>query len=213
MSNFPNSPSDGDIHSGFVWDATLEVWNVLSTSNVLEFAVTASGSSAYVFNGAGTTADNNPTLYLLRGKTYEFKVSASGHPFYLKTTAGTGTSNAYTDGVTGNGTDSGTITLVVQQDAPDTIYYSCSNHAAMTGTINILSSSSGGGGSSSVTSSETAPSSPSTGDLWHDPAVVRTYVYHTDANSSQWVQSNPTGQASSGISAGKSIALAMIFGG
>lgn len=49
------------------------------------------------------------------------------------------------------------------------------------------------GGGSSVTVSETAPSSPSEGDLWFDPSVLETYIYFNDGNSSQWVKSNPSG--------------------
>ena len=53
--------------------------------------------------------------------------------------------------------------------------------------------SSGGGGGASVTVSETAPSSPSVGDLWFDPSVLKTFVYYNDGTANQWVQNNPTG--------------------
>jgi hypothetical protein len=49
---------------------------------------------------------------------------------------GTGTANAYSNGVTGNGTN--TVTFVVPADAPSTLYYNCSIHAAMTGAIHIV---------------------------------------------------------------------------
>ena len=58
--------------------------------------------------------------------------------------------------------------------------------------------SSGGGGGASVTVSETAPSSPSVGDLWFDPSVLKTFVYYNDGTANQWVQNNPTGGGSSG---------------
>ena len=58
--------------------------------------------------------------------------------------------------------------------------------------------SAGGGGGASVTVSETAPSSPSEGDLWFDPSVLKTFVYYNDGTANQWVQSNPTGGGSSG---------------
>lgn len=54
------------------------------------------------------------------------------------------------------------------------------------------------GGGASVTVSETAPSSPSIGDLWFDPSVLKTFVYYNDGTANQWVQSNPTGGGSSG---------------
>lgn len=97
-------------------------------------AVTASGISAYVING-----NNNPTLTLWRGATYLFNVNAPSHPFYIKTVPdSTGTGNAHTNGVTGNGVTVGTLTFVVPTNAPNTLYYHCSIHAAMGGTLNIM---------------------------------------------------------------------------
>ena len=64
---------------------------------------------------------------------------------------------------------------------------------------------SGGSGGASVTVSETAPSSPSIGDLWFDPSVLKTFVYYNDGTANQWVQSNPTGGSSSGGGASVSI--------
>ncbi|QDP58916.1 MAG: hypothetical protein Unbinned2819contig1003_2 [Prokaryotic dsDNA virus sp.] len=72
-----------------------------------------------------------------------------------------------------------------------------------------------GSGGADIAVQETAPSNPSTGDLWFDPATLKTYVYYNDGNSNQWVQTNPTGggSGSGGVSTGKAIAMAMIFGG
>ena len=53
------------------------------------------------------------------------------------------------------------------------------------------------GGGASVTVSETAPSSPSEGDLWFDPSVLKTFVYYNDGTANQWVQNNPTGSGGS----------------
>jgi len=96
------------------------------------FAVTNSGASAYTINGA-----NNPTLSLIRGFTYYFNVSASGHPFWIKTSQTTGTGDAYNNGVTNNGTESGTVIITVPFDAPSTLYYICQFHGSMTGTIAV----------------------------------------------------------------------------
>ena len=269
--NFPTSPSNGDVHSGFVYDSTLGVWNVISALAVKKFAVTA-GSGVYVFSGDGTTADNNPTLYLTRGETYEFDVNASGHPFYINTSNSTGTSNAYSDGVTNNGTASGTIKFVVQMDAPDTLHYNCQYHSSMnapiyildrvhsiddlsdvdtstaaptngqalvwdntagkwepgtissgtsyansdvdthlnTGTANAnevlswtgsdydwVAQASGGGASVSV--SDSAPSSPSAGDLWWDSSQAMMFIYYADGSSNQWVKANPSGSGGADI--------------
>ena len=291
------------------------------------FSIVNSSSSAYVFTGSGTSSDSNPTLYLTRGQTYEFVVNASGHPFYIKTVSGTGTSNAYSDGVTNNGAETGTVTLTVQMDAPDTLYYNCSAHSAMAGTIYILDSTialsdfsvttnsagtaalsysngtftytppdlssyltgitaqsienlsdvntmtptdgqvltwdnansrwdaaspsggsysdssvdshlntstatanqvlswtgsdydwvaqSGGGGGASVTISDSAPSNPSAGDLWFESTGLILYVSYNDGDSTQWVQTNPSGAGSSASDASNSniIALNMFFGG
>ena len=59
---------------------------------------------------------------------------------------------------------------------------------------------SGGGGGASVSVSDTAPSSPSVGDLWFNSANTKMYVYFNDGTSSQWIQSNPSGATSPIIS-------------
>lgn len=67
------------------------------------------------------------------------------------------------------------------------------------------SGSGGGGGGASVTVSETAPTSPTEGDLWFDPSVLKTFVYYNDGTANQWVQSNPTGGG--GASGGASVTV------
>ena len=96
------------------------------------FGVTASGASAYTFSGAAT--GNNPTLNLNRGKTYRFDVNASGHPFQIRVSSG---GSNYTDGVENAGTQNGAVYFTVPDDAPATLVYQCTNHAAMVGTINV----------------------------------------------------------------------------
>lgn len=82
-----------------------------------DFSVTSPGFS-YSINGAGP----NPTLTLVRGRTYTFAVSTDpSHPFQI---LGPGT-------LIGNNTSSGTITYTVATNAPATINpgYRCSIHA------------------------------------------------------------------------------------
>ena len=67
-----------------------------------------------------------------------------------------------------------------------TAYYSS---VTGVGTINFT----GGGGSASVSISESAPSSPSAGDMWWDSDVGNLQIYYTDSNSSQWVTANNAG--------------------
>ena len=98
----------------------------------VSYTVTNSGASDYVINGA-----NDPTINLIKGFTYYFNITASGHPFWIKTSQTTGTGDAYTSGVTNNGTDSGQIVFTVPYDAPATLYYICQFHSGMSGTFNI----------------------------------------------------------------------------
>jgi hypothetical protein len=49
-----------------------------------------------------------------------------------------------------------------------------------------INSTAGGGASVSV--SETAPVSPTNGDLWLDSSSMTLYIYYTDTDGSQWVQ-------------------------
>ena len=50
------------------------------------------------------------------------------------------------------------------------------------------SSGGGGGGGASVTTSDSAPSSPSDGDLWYDTDDGGMFVYYADGTSNQWVE-------------------------
>ena len=50
------------------------------------------------------------------------------------------------------------------------------------------SSGGGGGGGASVTTDDSAPGSPSDGDLWYDTDDGGMFVYYEDADSSQWVE-------------------------
>ena len=49
------------------------------------------------------------------------------------------------------------------------------------------------GSGTSVTISDTAPSSPSAGNLWYYSAAGELYIYYTDADSSQWVTASGGG--------------------
>ena len=86
----------------------------------------------------------NKTLTLNAG-TYVFDQSGStnaSHPLRISTTNdGThGGGSAYTTGVTTSGTPGtdGKTTIVINASTPSTLYYYCSSHAGMGGTINIV---------------------------------------------------------------------------
>ena len=90
------------------------------------------GAPAYFVND-----QQNPELNLKRGTTYQIEVNTPSHPLWIKTNESPGTDNAYASGVTGNGTDKGTITFVVPADAPAALFYNCQYHVVMHGKINI----------------------------------------------------------------------------
>ena len=97
----------------------------------------ANGSSDYTFTGVGFTAtENDPDLYLARGNTYQFVNASGGHPFRIQSTANGSTGAAYGAGVINNdGGNGATITFEVPFNAPDTLYYQCTAHTGMGGTI------------------------------------------------------------------------------
>ena len=101
-----------------------------------EWILGSVGSSAYLFFGPGIdSTTNNPTLYLTRGEQYKFTNKMGAHPFQIRTAIG---GSAYNDGILSNGVSNGTLTWNVQMDAPDIVYYQCTSHAGMAGTIYIL---------------------------------------------------------------------------
>lgn len=95
--------------------------------------ITNDGSGAYLIDGV-----SNGTISLVRGNTYNLVINASSHPFWIQTvTGGYSSGNLYSSGVTNNGAETGTITFVVPNNAPNTLYYVCQYHSSMQGTINI----------------------------------------------------------------------------
>ena len=116
-------------------------WNntdwVVSRSPVIWWNLNSSGASDYTFSGPGFTgAVNDPTLYVYRGFTYIFDNSVQGgaHPFRIQSTQGL-TGTPYVAGQSGSG--SNILYWTVPLDAPATLYYQCTLHSAMQGTINV----------------------------------------------------------------------------
>lgn len=77
-------------------------------------------ASAWVFSPNGLTED--PLITLYRGSTYTFDVTST-HKFYIKTAPSLGITDAYNAGVTNNGTSSGTVTIVIDNNTPAILYY------------------------------------------------------------------------------------------
>ena len=103
------------------------------------------GSSGRAWEFSHLEDKRNPELILYRGNTYKFTVDAEGHPFYIMTEPyKDGSTNLfYSSGVTNAGAEKGTVTFVVPNDAPDTLYYQCGNHDNMYGILHIQTVESG----------------------------------------------------------------------
>lgn len=59
------------------------------------------------------------------------------------------------------------------------------------GATGFTGSAGGGGGGASVSVSDTAPVSPSAGNLWWNSTTGTAYIYYNDGDSSQWVELSP----------------------
>ena len=112
-----------------------------NAKETINFRVTNNNIASYVID-----YQPNPTLTLVRGNTYVFNLNLTGVlPFYIKTIASLGNTNTYDTGVLRNGASTGLVTFTVPQDAPDTLYYSCSTEFNLRGQINIVNAQPGTG--------------------------------------------------------------------
>ena len=148
LTNPGMRPTDGQGILGtelISYSATMSLGTVsivsTDTSTTLTTTVAnVSGSNYYFIDGV-----QQKTLSFTRGQTYKFDQSAGtndNHPLRLSTTSnGTHSGGSpYTTGVTTSGVagTSGAYTqITVAGDAPDTLYYYCSNHSGMGGQINV----------------------------------------------------------------------------
>jgi plastocyanin len=95
----------------------------------------ADGSSHYQFTGpGGLSATADPVIYLARGQNYEFVNNMGAHPFEIRSSNG---GSAFSTGVTNNAVSNGTLRFEVPFSAPNSLYYQCTSHAGMGGTIVI----------------------------------------------------------------------------
>jgi len=113
-------------------------WEAAPRPVVHVFSIVNNGMTAWAIDNAadyqGSPFNLNPTLTLYRGFTYEFKVTVSGHPFRIATSNG---GPAYNVGVSANDVQNGSIIFTVPMDAPATLFYYCTIHAAMNGVLTI----------------------------------------------------------------------------
>ena len=113
-------------------------WGAAPLTERKTYAVTVvnDGGNKYFLDGVNYTST---TIPLLRGGTYKFDQSDStnsGHPLRFATAADAAGSTEYTDGVTQSGTpgQAGAFTrITVPHNAPNTLYYYCTNHNGMGG--------------------------------------------------------------------------------
>jgi 6-phosphogluconolactonase (cycloisomerase 2 family) len=132
-----NAVGDGNVFYALSADSKTS-WNILSNGTGATFVVTVAGGK-FVIDGV-----SQDSLTLQEGQTYIFNqadASNGSHPLRLSTTAdGThGGGTEYTTGVTTSGTpgNSGAYTQIVVAAGAPTLYYYCSAHSGMGGTITI----------------------------------------------------------------------------
>ena len=113
---------------------------VVSRSPLTWWELGATGNAQnFTFNGPGfSAATNDPQIYVQRGATYAFDNSTNGgaHPFRIQSSAGL-SGTPYTTGQSGSGT--AVLYWTVPMDAPGTLYYQCTIHSQMNGTITVVS--------------------------------------------------------------------------
>jgi hypothetical protein len=130
QSQINNAPAGASIIKGYN-NATIH-----KPSPCILFRFTAAGSSSYTVSGPGFPASggtSSPTVVLYRGFTYDLHNQAGGaHPLAIRTASG---GSAYTTGITGSNT--GMQSFTVPMDAPSTLYYQCTIHSGMLGTLDI----------------------------------------------------------------------------
>ena len=78
-------------------------------------------------------------LVFVRGKTYTFKVDTGvQHDFYISTSKVGWGAATYSEGVDGNFTYNGIVTITPTATTPGELYYACRNHKNMGGRIHVV---------------------------------------------------------------------------
>lgn len=137
-----NTYMEGDVVYSAVLDTIKKSngtnWVDVGIVPVIKYALTASGTDHYIWNGPGFSSDNDPVVYLVRGGKYQFENKIGSHPFRVSATDG---GAAYTDGITNNDVSNGILEWEVMQDAPSEMFYNSTSDSAMKGVFKILDAS------------------------------------------------------------------------
>ena len=165
---------------------------ITGASNGITFVDGTTQTTAASGGGSGGSSSGYLANSVIFANTTGYLSNTSGLIFYASNNALVVTGNVTSSGVitgggvivTGNVTSSGVIT---------------------------------GGGVRTTTTAGTAPVSPTAGDIWYDSSTDIIYRYNYDGTNSYWVDmssaSITSNASSSGISTGKAIAMALVFGG
>ena len=171
---------------------------------VVDYTITANGSSAYRFHGGGVdeTADD-PDLYLVRGQKYRFNnTTGSSHPFAIREASG---GSAYSNGVTGS--NQGVQFFTVPYDAPAKIFYQCTIHSGMVGNIYIR----GAGGQNDNVGITTFTGLIDVNQLKKTSGTLdylaATHTFNNAAGSSEYLRIDSSGQLSIGAAPSSGLGL------
>ena len=125
-----------------MYPRTNSYYRPISESLIKTYPITVTvsyGNYKLTGDDRNTTHSNStqPTINVKKGDTIQFTINANGHPFWIKTSQSTGTGGAYNTGVTGNGTQNGSITWDTTNAIVGTYYYNCEYHSSMYGIIYV----------------------------------------------------------------------------
>jgi hypothetical protein len=191
LSNWNNAYNWGDHASaGYLTGLTSESISSLSDVNVTSVAA----DQLLKYNSSTSDWENWTPNYLTSYTETDPVYSASPSAGITNTNIG----NWNTAFSWGNHAAAGYLTGITSEDLGD--LNDVDTSGASTGDVLKYDGTSwapatdatgGGSGGATVTTSDSAPSSPSDGDLWWKSDDGRLKVYYQDADSSQWVDASP----------------------
>ena len=125
------------------------IYNTINGGRIITPGIRGqAGIAVTVYNSGGGNkfyldGDEAPSLSKYRGQTITFDTSnstVSGHPFRFATAADAAGSTEYTKGIKTGAAEASAgaaTTITFPHDAPNTLYYYCSNHNGMGGSVGL----------------------------------------------------------------------------